>query len=326
MSIASKWVLDILKAEFPEIYGGGYNCRPINNNPADGYSQHSWPNALDLTNVEYGYSTHPENQAYLDTVASFLLDNAHNLSIKMILWRGKSLFTGNPVAGHQNHIHVDFWPTGAPLPPCAGGSLRYQFSNGRTVYGDPGPENGMTEVNDPRPTSPPATTPSFEMPKLELWDGYKSHDRAFLGDAVAMLQVGLAWKGFADKMTANRSCAADGWFGYGTDEAVRAFQRNNGLFVDGVAGANTWAKLAEIKTLRKGDGLGDGNQMIEVAIMQMGLARKGHIDTNSNDAVCAADGKFGDGTEAALKAFQRQCGLVVDGVCGRLSWSAISAK
>ena len=37
----------------------------------------------------------------------------------------------------------------------------------------------------------------------------------------------------------------DGIFGYQTEQAVKAFQQNSGLYVDGVAGKETFAKLAE---------------------------------------------------------------------------------
>lgn len=36
---------------------------------------------------------------------------------------------------------------------------------------------------------------------------------------------------------------ADGIFGAGTENAVKAFQRHHGLTVDGIVGQNTWDKL-----------------------------------------------------------------------------------
>ena len=37
------------------------------------------------------------------------------------------------------------------------------------------------------------------------------------------------------------------------------------------------------------------------------------------------DGKFGPNTESALRAYQRQAGLSVDGICGCSSWKQISS-
>jgi peptidoglycan hydrolase-like protein with peptidoglycan-binding domain len=39
---------------------------------------------------------------------------------------------------------------------------------------------------------------------------------------------------------------ADGLFGVGTFDAVRAFQKKHGLSADGVIGPRTWAKLREV--------------------------------------------------------------------------------
>lgn len=55
------------------------------------------------------------------------------------------------------------------------------------------------------------------------------------GDAVSWLQVGLHNAGF--------KTVIDGGFGPKTDGSVRAFQKAKGLYVDGVVGRLTWARL-----------------------------------------------------------------------------------
>jgi len=65
-------------------------------------------------------------------------------------------------------------------------------------------------------------------------------------------------------------------------------------------------------TLRRGD---SGPY---VTLMQTDLVKRGY-----DIGKTGADGKFGKQTEAALKAFQRDAGLVADGVCGPLTWAAL---
>lgn len=81
------------------------------------------------------------------------------------------------------------------------------------------------------------------MPTLELWAGYASKGKGDQRVSVRALQIMLAHHGFADQMSADKTCAADGWFGNGTDAAVKAFQKANGLTVDGVVGRLTWSAL-----------------------------------------------------------------------------------
>lgn len=81
------------------------------------------------------------------------------------------------------------------------------------------------------------------MPTLELWAGYTSKGKGHQRQAVRALQIMLAGAGYADQMSADKTCAADGWFGNGTDAAVRSFQRGNGLVVDGKCGRLTWSAL-----------------------------------------------------------------------------------
>lgn len=62
------------------------------------------------------------------------------------------------------------------------------------------------------------------------------------GDAVKSLQILLIGYGY--------SCGnsgADGDFGSGTDKAVKAYQKANGLKVDGEVGSATWTKLLGVK-------------------------------------------------------------------------------
>ena len=50
--------------------------------------------------------------------------------------------------------------------------------------------------------------------------------------------------GYGFKMENNgKTYSADGSFGAATENAVKAFQKANGLSVDGSCGPKTWAKL-----------------------------------------------------------------------------------
>ena len=64
--------------------------------------------------------------------------------------------------------------------------------------------------------------------------------RGMRGPQVEMLQLALIRAGYNIKGANN---GIDGIFGDSTFNAVMAFQRNNGLSVDGIAGQATWKKL-----------------------------------------------------------------------------------
>lgn len=65
-------------------------------------------------------------------------------------------------------------------------------------------------------------------------------------------------------------------------------------------------------TLRRGD---KGEY---VTLLQTELVQKGY-----DVGKCGVDGSFGAGTEAAVRAFQRDAGLAVDGICGPKTWAAL---
>jgi N-acetylmuramoyl-L-alanine amidase len=114
----------------------------------------------------------------------------------------------------------------------------------------------------------------------------------------------------ADSTTAG---AADVVFDDQTDHAVRGFQQERGLRVDGAVGPETYRALDEAHW-RFGDRLlsytvsrpyiGD-----DVAELQQRL-----LDMGFDPGRC--DGIFGRGTEAALSDFQRNVGLRADGRLG----------
>ncbi|HSH61193.1 MAG TPA: peptidoglycan-binding protein [Acidimicrobiales bacterium] len=103
-----------------------------------------------------------------------------------------------------------------------------------------------------------------------------------------------------------------GRFGRHTAAAVCAFQEKRGLRADGVCGDQTWAAVVEAG-YRLGDRLVYLRQPMlrgdDVASLQRRLGALG-FDAGR------VDGIFGPHTQSALTEFQRNTGLVVDGVCG----------
>lgn len=126
------------------------------------------------------------------------------------------------------------------------------------------------------------------------------------GEAVADLQRRLARVGH------DPGGDAPGSFGPGTEAAVRAFQEQRGLRVDGVCGDQTWGSLVEA-----GHVLGDRLLYLrapmlrgdDVAELQRLLGQLG-FDAGK------VDGILGPATQAAVAEFQRNAGLTTDAICG----------
>jgi N-acetylmuramoyl-L-alanine amidase len=104
----------------------------------------------------------------------------------------------------------------------------------------------------------------------------------------------------------------DGRFEHATGAAIRRFQADRGLRVDGSCGPQTWSSLVEA-----GYELGDRFLYLrspmqrgeDVADLQERLGSLG-FDAGR------VDGIFGPDTGSALEEFQRNCGLTADGICG----------
>ena len=118
--------------------------------------------------------------------------------------------------------------------------------------------------------------------------------------------------------------SADGDFGAATEAAVKSFQAQNGLAVDGKAGTATLNKLYSANAKKAPANVTNtpkptatpftsfkhGDTGAEVKRMQTRLKELGYLNGK-------ADGDFGDATEAAVRYFQQRNNLTVDGKAGQ---------
>lgn len=130
--------------------------------------------------------------------------------------------------------------------------------------------------------------------------------RGSRGNGVRFLQCYLNLYGNA--------LSVDGVYGAATDSAVRKFQQDNGLAVDGITGRNTWRTLLMQDPLPL---LRLGSRGVYVRYLQQKLLSKLY-------PAGAADGIFGNNTLNALKQFQQENNLVADGIAGPLTWAKLT--
>ncbi len=105
----------------------------------------------------------------------------------------------------------------------------------------------------------------------------------------------------------------DGTFGRDTLAAVKLFQELNGLIADGHIGPQT--KEALMSSRAQANALTIGMNGDTVKNVQKLLKNLNYLES--------ADGYFGSGTEAAVRAFQERNGLTVDGKVGRQTLNAL---
>ena len=139
------------------------------------------------------------------------------------------------------------------------------------------------------------------------------------GTAVRKLQTALVALGYDPGGT-------DGKFGTGTQTAVIQYQTGKGLTADGKAGSLTQTALyADVasatqssagtsgessgSTTTSSDTLKYGDRGPLVTALQTALVKLG-FSTNG------VDGRYGNGTQTAVKKFQRANGLYADGLAG----------
>ena len=104
-----------------------------------------------------------------------------------------------------------------------------------------------------------------------------------------------------------------GSFDAATEQAVKDFQQGEGLTVDGIVGPQTWQALPadpNTPTLSRG---ASGNSVIG---LQKGLKKYATSATDPGPV----DGDFGSKTEAAVRSYQQDRGVHVDGIVGDQTW------
>ena len=108
--------------------------------------------------------------------------------------------------------------------------------------------------------------------------------------------------------------STDGIFGGNTQRAVLEFQSRNNLAQDGIVGRNTWLSLLNLNpsafVLRR------GSRQSAVLYLQRLLLSYLY-------PITSLDGIFGRETENAVREFQEENGLAVDGIVGQNTWRAL---
>ncbi|RVW02051.1 N-acetylmuramoyl-L-alanine amidase [Rhodococcus xishaensis] len=142
------------------------------------------------------------------------------------------------------------------------------------------------------------------------------------GPAVAEIRGTLTGLGFLHNGVADTHreavqgshwVAPDAVFDHHLDSAVRAFQQQRGLLVDGIVGPATYRSLKEA-SYRLG---------ARTLIYQLSAPLYGDdvaaLQTRLQDLgfyIGRVDGFFGPQTHEALSSFQREIGIAADGICG----------
>lgn len=132
--------------------------------------------------------------------------------------------------------------------------------------------------------------------------------RGDVGSAIEEVRTRLAHLGLCDDRVAHPEV-----FDEALDQAVRTFQQERGITVDGIVGPNTFRRLDEARWQ-----LGDrvlsyvpGHLMSgdDVTELQRRLSQLGY-------SLGRPDGIFGEQTDSALREFQQGVGVTADGTCG----------
>ena len=130
-----------------------------------------------------------------------------------------------------------------------------------------------------------------------VWNGRKySHVGLYVGDGTVIEAMSTLNGVTTTKVTATK------WTHWGELAGVDYTNTGN-------------EQLKEQMMLRKGS-KGEAVRKMQTVLLQLGY----------DLGPCGVDGDFGKCTEAAVRSFQRDRGLVVDGICGPKTWGELEKK
>ena len=135
-----------------------------------------------------------------------------------------------------------------------------------------------------------------------VWNGKKySHVGLFIGNGTVIEAMGTINGVTTSKVTASK------WTHWG--ELKNVNYTNQEQTDPGSGFPETPAWRPTIRKGNKGDVVRECQRMLEKLGYNLGI--------------CGVDGDYGTATDAAVRAFQREHGLIVDGVCGPMTWDAL---
>lgn len=230
-------------------------------------------------------------------------------------WEALGWYWGGRYSGKTDTMHFEY--IGTP------GDVDGHVKKARAILA------AVQAPNTPAPTPTPApvdTTPTpshYEPYRQGLAAGSRMLQELNAGDDVKELQR-LANNGYPPM-----AVQVDGYFGPLTTALVRKIQAGFKLNADGVVGPKTWAvfgigKPAAPKPLPAPTPFPGtvkrGSTGIIVKDVQDRLVERGLL---SSAARATGYGIFGPQTDNAVRAFQGQAGLQVDGIVGPKTWAGL---
>ena len=169
------------------------------------------------------------------------------------------------------------------------GTNNGQNDTGTNGPGNGGEDNGPGTPGNGETTPPPTPTPN---PNFPLRQGDEDKEE------IKELQGLLIEKGYLDLSMDDRTER----FGPATYDAVRTFQEENFIPVDGVVSQELFERISNAET-RISIGVGESDPIVKE--LQGLLIERGYLDLSMDDRT----ERFGPATQAAVRTFQEENGL-----------------